>query len=422
MTNEPELQDRYQEYTLLCTNGNVTPMPYDAWLEWDEHVYQKHVREAGSVLSPATFQRMQEPDSVKPFDRTTAGSPAHEESQFEQDYPEISDEINSLRSEVELLTEENESLIEDLAKSDAALENQKVDLWKLIEEARESARQQKEYLVSSESIYSKMKQDDQEEINNLRGQLHNLTEENKDLVKQLTMADEQLKNSGGWVIAHKAQEGLHEAEQQIERLQKQNLELHQVIASTSTPTIHEAFIRERAEMQKTITDLRNAHKFVDGQLEMSIDNRNKEVKLLREENELLNQENEELSVNLACLREGLEEPIDPACDLHKMIELFNKCGEAGITVDQAIDRASREVLNIPTNQPLFPHYYRAVPRNTTHVDVYWILKAWEVADPCVQHAIKKLLCAGARGAKSKDKDLKEARDSITRAIELDQTH
>lgn len=76
-------------------------------------------------------------------------------------------------------------------------------------------------------------------------------------------------------------------------------------------------------------------------------------------------------------------------------------------------------LRTPSNQPLFPHYFRAVP-NATHVDVYWVLKAWDVTDPCVQHAVKKLLCLGKRGIKSNLQDLQEALDSIVRSKELEE--
>lgn len=72
----------------------------------------------------------------------------------------------------------------------------------------------------------------------------------------------------------------------------------------------------------------------------------------------------------------------------------------------------------PANQPLYPHYFREVPLNTTHVDVYWVLKVWEVTDPCIQHAVKKLLAAGRRGAKNVEKDLTEAFEAVKRAIEL----
>lgn len=62
-------------------------------------------------------------------------------------------------------------------------------------------------------------------------------------------------------------------------------------------------------------------------------------------------------------------------------------------------------------------YKRKVP--STEIDVYDILKAFNVVNPATQHAIKKLLCAGDRGYKDKVQDLKEALASIERAIELE---
>ena len=52
------------------------------------------------------------------------------------------------------------------------------------------------------------------------------------------------------------------------------------------------------------------------------------------------------------------------------------------------------------------------------VDVYDVLKAWNVTCPATTHAIKKLLMPGQRGSKDKLQDLKEAEQSIKRAIEL----
>ena len=53
------------------------------------------------------------------------------------------------------------------------------------------------------------------------------------------------------------------------------------------------------------------------------------------------------------------------------------------------------------------------------VDVYSVLAALEVMCPARQHAIKKLLCAGLRGKGDVSQDLREARDAITRAMELE---
>ena len=52
------------------------------------------------------------------------------------------------------------------------------------------------------------------------------------------------------------------------------------------------------------------------------------------------------------------------------------------------------------------------------VDVYDVLRAWDVRDPAIQHAIKKLLQPGQRGSKSAVQDLREAIGSIERAIQL----
>lgn len=49
----------------------------------------------------------------------------------------------------------------------------------------------------------------------------------------------------------------------------------------------------------------------------------------------------------------------------------------------------------------------------TTTDVYRVLNAFDVREPGIQHAIKKLLCAGIRGKNNVDDDLKEAIDAIT---------
>jgi len=55
---------------------------------------------------------------------------------------------------------------------------------------------------------------------------------------------------------------------------------------------------------------------------------------------------------------------------------------------------------------------------TEQVDVYDVLEAWDVRCPALQHAIKKLLMPGARGAKDTLEDLLEGSQSLSRAIEL----
>lgn len=64
-----------------------------------------------------------------------------------------------------------------------------------------------------------------------------------------------------------------------------------------------------------------------------------------------------------------------------------------------------------------PHYHKPMPAPTA--DVYRVLLAFGVADPCLQHAVKKLLVAGGRGAgKDITQDVQEAIDSLQRWQEM----
>lgn len=64
------------------------------------------------------------------------------------------------------------------------------------------------------------------------------------------------------------------------------------------------------------------------------------------------------------------------------------------------------------------HYFKDVS-HLKDIDVYRVLKLFNVTDPCVQHAVKKLLVAGGRGAgKDIERDLREAVDSINRALQM----
>lgn len=60
------------------------------------------------------------------------------------------------------------------------------------------------------------------------------------------------------------------------------------------------------------------------------------------------------------------------------------------------------------------HYYKDVAHLDT-IDVYRVLSLFSVTDPCLQHAVKKLLVAGGRGAgKDITRDVQEAIDSLKR--------
>jgi hypothetical protein len=60
------------------------------------------------------------------------------------------------------------------------------------------------------------------------------------------------------------------------------------------------------------------------------------------------------------------------------------------------------------------HYFKDV-RHLQTVDVYRVLALFGVTDPCLQHAAKKILVAGGRGAgKDAERDVNEAIDSLQR--------
>ncbi len=52
------------------------------------------------------------------------------------------------------------------------------------------------------------------------------------------------------------------------------------------------------------------------------------------------------------------------------------------------------------------------------IDVYDVLKAYDVRCPAIQHAVKKLLKPGQRGAKDYAQDISEAMQSLERSKEL----
>lgn len=71
----------------------------------------------------------------------------------------------------------------------------------------------------------------------------------------------------------------------------------------------------------------------------------------------------------------------------------------------------------------YPKYYKSV-EHLDVVDVYQVHKLFNIQDPsgAIQHASKKLLLSGARtGGKSQFKDIKEARDTLNRWLEMNET-
>ena len=63
------------------------------------------------------------------------------------------------------------------------------------------------------------------------------------------------------------------------------------------------------------------------------------------------------------------------------------------------------------------HYFKDVTHLKT-IDVYRVLDLFGVSNPCIQHAVKKLLCSGQRGVKDTRQDVQEAIISLVRYLEM----
>lgn len=75
-------------------------------------------------------------------------------------------------------------------------------------------------------------------------------------------------------------------------------------------------------------------------------------------------------------------------------------------------------LEVPASASQHPHYFKDVS-GLTHIDVYQVLRLYEVTDPCLQHIVKKALCAGKRGSKDFVKDVQEIADTANRLVEIE---
>lgn len=68
-------------------------------------------------------------------------------------------------------------------------------------------------------------------------------------------------------------------------------------------------------------------------------------------------------------------------------------------------------------QSKYGHYFKDVS-HLKKIDVYRVIDLWEITDPALQHALKKVLAAGKRGAKNQMQDVSEAIDSLVRFLDM----
>lgn len=77
--------------------------------------------------------------------------------------------------------------------------------------------------------------------------------------------------------------------------------------------------------------------------------------------------------------------------------------------------------NVPADedeQPVKRNKYMREIKPSVWVDVYDVLRAFEVTDPCLQHACKKMLACGVRGHKNATEDYQDILASSQRALEM----
>lgn len=109
---------------------------------------------------------------------------------------------------------------------------------------------------------------------------------------------------------------------------------------------------------------------------------------------------------------------------------IEKVGDIVIAHRETITECTRQdgvMFDAPIGMPLneFECRQQATTSKYTRdckgvqVDVYDVLQAFDFTNPALQHLIKKALCVGIRGHKTKQQDLQDIIDSAIRAEELE---
>lgn len=104
---------------------------------------------------------------------------------------------------------------------------------------------------------------------------------------------------------------------------------------------------------------------------------------------------------------------------HNLLERPKKTITQAVIERQDVSKRVEQLRSIEEARK-HSHYFKDVS-GVDRIDVYAVLRLFEVTDPCLQHIVKKALCAGKRGAKDWAKDVQEIADTANRLIELEQS-
>lgn len=96
------------------------------------------------------------------------------------------------------------------------------------------------------------------------------------------------------------------------------------------------------------------------------------------------------------------------------------CSECALAMHKLKVQKHPQVSDIAKK---YPKYYKSVA-HLDEIDVYQVHNLFNIQDPsgAIQHASKKLLLSGVRtGNKTQYKDIQEARDTLNRWLEMNDT-
>ena len=101
----------------------------------------------------------------------------------------------------------------------------------------------------------------------------------------------------------------------------------------------------------------------------------------------------------------------------------NRCATCTANICSVIDdcyaqRAKEESARIEEqSERTYPHYFKDVSA-VDAIDLYHVARLYDITDPALFHAFKKIACAGKRGSKDQTQDVQEAIDALKRWQEL----